>query len=344
MATLLTSLPTLAFPHEVDTLLISTPQSVRVVVQLGDSPMLDTTLHPDAQSRVRVEQLADFLREHITTATQVRILLDGAAAGSVRVLPCRLDVTMTAVAFCRQFFLTTSPRRKTTHPHAREVVAWRSTGTESATLTARWWTGSKMERTTQSPTTHTDATGLTTAEVSPALLTPPSPTAQLLAYALTVGERTMNFRMPPKGYAVQGVVDVEFVNAFGIRESFHFFGMVQREHKPTYTTARIGGRWKTLRVEGDELWKGTTGILARHDAELLSDLLTTREGWQRSDGAEIIIEDCDLKEEEPASTPQMAQVTWRVAKVQRGWRAPAADFTHTGRSRVFDDSFDNSFA
>lgn len=344
MATLLTSLPALAFPHEVDTLMISTPKPVKVVVQLGDATMLDTILHPDAQGRVKVEQLADFLREHITTATQVRILLDGAAAGSVRVLPCRLNVSMTAVAFCRQFFLTTSPRRKTTHPHAQEVVAWRSMGTENATIVAKWWMENRVETTTQSPNTNTDATGLTTAEVSPSLLTPPTPNAQLIAYSLTVGERTMNFRMPPKGYAVQGVVDVEFINAFGIRESFHFFGTVQREHNMTYTTARIGGRWHTLRVEENEVWKGTTGVLTRHGAELLSDLVAARGGWRRSDGAEIIIEDCDIKEEEPAGTPQMALVTWRVAKVNRGLRLPAPDFTNTGRARVFDDSFDHSFS
>lgn len=342
MATLLSTLPPLAFPHEIDTLRVYSNQPAHLSIEHSGIPF-QTTLTPNSADEIVVEQLADYFRESILEPSVISIKINHENVATVQLIPCRWKIPMTAVEFCQQYFLSAAPREKTTHLRAQEVIGWWSNQSENPIITATWLTTSGVQRTTHTPTTTpTIAPNLHTVDCSAANLTPPTTNAQLIAYTLAVGARKMNFRIPPKGYAPRGIVSLTFENLFSQRETFHFFGSHQRHSKPTFSRSRIGGQWRTLRTQEEETYQANTGALSRHEGQRLSDLVATRRAW--CENKEVVIVDCDIKEELSPLEPQMATVTWRQSNIARHFDL-IQDYAITPPWRgTFDATFDPTFS
>lgn len=343
MATLLTPLPTLAFPHEIDRLDIRTAEPTRIELRLTERTILRATLHPSPDGSLALTDLAPLLRTHLSApAAPLALLLDGVPAASLTLLSCRCETTLTATALTAKHFLTTAPTRRTTHPDALELLHWRSATAEAPTITARWLApDGSLQTSTLHPTAATDlATGITTADISPALLPAPSPHHRLAAYTVTVGPRRIDLLLPPPAMAAAAPVDVDFIGAFGLRETFHFLGTAETARRPTYTHARIDSRLRTLHVEHEDTLRLLTGPLTPHTLPLLDDLLAARTISRRSDGLPLVIEEVDFTHTDPSPKVQSAAVTFRTART-----TPLFNPDPAGRAgRIFDATFDASFA
>lgn len=340
MASLITSLPAIAFPHELDTLRIHGNAPTKISIEYGGTPF-QTTLTPNADQEIVVAQLADYFREVITAPTRVQILLDDSVVAETQVLPCRWTMERPAVEYCQNFFLSAAPLEKTTHHKATEVVHWWSAATEAVTLTARWMTESGMRRIEEQGIDISEAPNCHKVDVSPSVLTPPAATAQLMDYSLCVGDRRMIFRLPPKGSFLREPVSLTFENIFSRFETFHCFGTLHRMPKPNFHRARIGGRWRTLRVEEDEIFQVKTGALSRHEAQRISDLIATRRAWWN--GKEIVIDDVDFEEDLSPLELQRATLTFRKSNVTPDLEELSVHVYRQPANGTFDGTFDPTF-
>lgn len=340
MATLLTPLPAIAFPHELDTLRIATRTAVRLRIATN-SASFETTLTPNAAGEVVLEQLADYLREVIATPTDVSIYLDNVHIGTVMLIPCRWDIETTAEEFCKKHFLTAAPTRKTTYLKAKETISWWNFPAETAIITAQWMTAAGVQHTTHIPALTTPTTSITTADCSPQTLIPPTPSAHLIGYTITVGERTIYFHLPPIGSNLKGVTTISFLNIFYIPENFHFFGSIVRETKNTYTRARIGRTYRNLTVKEEETYQATTGSISQQEYQRISDLITTPRAWRGK--KEIVITDADIKEDLHPHQPQMGTITWREKRLTHHLPLPTPYHIAPTTPRIFDSTFDSTF-
>ena len=123
-------LPTIAFPHELDNLVLTTndgaplPIAVRLGGQYG-SDLLSTTLHPSADGEVELYDLADLLRDHCEPArlNTLYFALDDHSETTL-VLPSRTDLAHTAADFLSAHFLTLLDGAKPTYLGAMEYLSY----------------------------------------------------------------------------------------------------------------------------------------------------------------------------------------------------------------------------
>ena len=172
-------------------------------------------------------------------------------------------------------------------------------------------------------------------DVSPAQFTPPAEGFALRSYTVAAGKRSLRFILCP-------VLDAKpltfvFRNCFGQLESFHCFGTMQQEVKPTRSTASFAGKTRNYRVQSAPEFTAQTGILRPCDFALFEDLCTADYVLlDAENGTEVCITDNDFKLSSDLYEPQEASITWRYA-------SRARRFEVEPDVRTFDNSFDNTF-
>lgn len=82
---------------------------------------------------------------------------------------------------------------------------------------------------------------------------------------MSCGARRRHFIMAPPGLSLAGGVEIEYRNAFGIMDTMHAFGTVERSAKQTYKTARISGRTQNYQSEDEVQLSCTFAPLAPGD-------------------------------------------------------------------------------
>ncbi len=123
-------LPSVAFPHELDSLLLRTGDTdpYEIIVRVGGqngTDILNTTLYPDTDGIVVLSDLAELLRENLpdVNATEVCFGLDDHSE-SVLVIPGRADILDTASDFTQSHFLTLLDGAKPTYIGAIEYLTF----------------------------------------------------------------------------------------------------------------------------------------------------------------------------------------------------------------------------
>ena len=132
MATLVTELPWLAFPAEVDSLTVSgTDETCSVMLTLGSGSVdagltiYESTLYFGEDGLAEIYGVGDLLDDFLDDAPQVlKVYVDGSMEGACLVMPCRgIDVGARATDFCKNNFLTLA-REKVTDGSETELLAW----------------------------------------------------------------------------------------------------------------------------------------------------------------------------------------------------------------------------
>ena len=340
MAELLTDIPSMAFPHEVDTLRFSSKEDFRVQLVLEGEELLDATLTPGASSGAALYGLADLINDSIEGSLPVlSISLDGTKVAETSVLPCRTRLSGKAKDLQAKIFLTlSSGLTKFVPMDGNETLAWVVDGISPEVSIFATWVGNDIPTIYTSSQTikGTDDGDIATADVSPRLLKAPHDGCTLVRYIASVGRRSQMYEIHRTGTDLCPVTGLRFRNIFNQDDTFYFFGKVEEERKPTYSSLSTKGRTCNYRIETQPTWKAYTGSMNNAGRWLFCDLVQALKVWRMEDGAELTLTDCDCKPSNMLTESPSGSLTWREA-------AEGCTFEPAVAVRTFDGTFDETF-
>lgn len=349
MASLNTSLPAVAFPHELDRLSVAADAPTRIRIEVGGRAVLDCTLTPRDElvgRRIQLYSLApliaDALQPYGLCTAPFAVWLDGTKRGESVVYSCRERLNHTATEFLPLHFLTPAlSRRRTFTAGAPVCLTWAAVDEGEAPLQVTTLWSDRASTTVRTTVTDlvpakTGAEGqFRTVRFIPDELKRPDGGASFVPARLVVacGARRLTLLAAPRGEACAPVTLVEYRNLFGADDTFALLGSCVEEEKNTYLTASIGGRLRTLMVTPEPLTKGRTGALLEGDMVCLRDL--ARSVAVTIGGQAVVVTGLDLKRDTAHHATAEATLQWSPTVRER-------TVTRTAGG-VFDDTFDTTF-
>lgn len=340
MAELLTDIPSVVFPHELDTLRFSSKEDFRVQLVLEGEELLDATLTPGASSGAALYGLTDLINDSIEGSMTVLVIsLDGTEVAETSVLPCRTRLSGKAEDLQGRIFLTlSSGLTKQVPMDASETLSWTVDGISPEISIFATWVGDDFPTiyTSEQIIKGTDDGDIATADVSPRLLKAPRDSCTLVRYIASVGRRRQTYEIHRTGTDLCPVTGLRFRNVFNQDDTFYFFGKVEEERKPTYSSLSTQGRTSNYRIETQPTWKAYTGPMSNARRDLFCDLCTSKKAWRMEDGAELTFTECDYKPNNLLTESPSGSLTWREA-------AEGCTFEPAIPVRTFDKTFDTTF-
>lgn len=344
MVTLLTEIPEYCFPHELQTLRLSSAEDCEIKITCNGQEVL-FTLTPDADGNVTIDEFDGLLRDLADHVPQrCTIEWNEEASISFLLLPCSICLTNKAAVVCKNSFLTLQTGEKHTYLGAQEYICFfdNSESRPFFALSLLWVnkrcgkTKSQFFLETAGLSVTDKGNGYFVLAFSTSQFEPPSEGYILHTITATAGkERTQVFRVMPAIDA--DPVTLVFRNCFGQMESLHFFGITTEELKPTRSSASFQGTTRNYLVESVPEYTSITGTLRDGDIAPFEDLCSsTLVFLSAADGDEVCITDNELSISNNRYEPQKGSVKWRYARDGRR-------FTLSTPKRTFDNKFDASF-
>lgn len=321
MATLITQFNRIMFPYEVDTLRFERDEAgetyFRLRIDVDGHTVLEVKQH-FADDVHELINMAGFIRNFMPadgTPCQLDVwvmLSDGTwESFSTILLHCRHRMECTAEEFAFSHFLTPCRGRKTTHAEAVEhLTAWYDEDATTATAVGVWIDADGVHHTHMItlplvPGTYDECH----IDASPSVVAArcPDEGVHLARYAVKLGNRSMNYQVRPA--TEEPARSIEFRNAFGMADTFHLWGTVEREVKVERESGITLGRLKNYRVKATPHFKGHTGFMADEELPLFTDLTTATEC--RFEGRRITITESEEKVSSSPLAEAEATLTWR---------------------------------
>lgn len=355
-----TTLPTLAFATEIQDLGFSggtpgTPCHIRLT--LGTAEVLDTYLTPDTAGRFALHDLGWLIITHAIAMakqgkwlTELRIEAEGQLLATVSIMPCRQRLYINGPDFVQRSFLTMAGGGCKVVPKlATERLVWKPSDEErkqeypvSVRVTLMDLTTGNTRRIGSDFRAEKYNDELLCYNTSPGYIVgnleeygPLSgATIQPVGYDVTVGQRTMRYRLAPWDADAAPVTTLDFINVFGLSDSLYIYGEVEEALKPTYTQVVVGGSAYNANVEAQAEFKATTGALSAAEVALLKDVMTAREVWH--DDSAVTITAAELKGSNAYNTADSATLSWRESQSGLAVLTPLP-------VRTFDLTFDETF-
>ena len=337
MSTLKTNIADIAFPWEVDVIEIASGETERqcaVRILCGGQTALDVLCDFDTSGLISLYDVAELFESYMDE--QVRnceMFLDGQRVKAWTMIPCRVETDVPASTWVNDNMLSMLRGEKLTVADAVEYFSWYGGGS-SASISVCWIAGDTVAYTSTSVSSV--GTGVHTAYVNLASLTPPSEGAVMASVTVTVGSRKMKWLVatpenPP--------VHVRFLNCFGCMESIVLLGVAERELKPERSSVQSKGRHKVYKVQSVPTWKVGTGSIPDGMVGIFDDLVRAKQLYlvEGSHETELAIVDSDWSYSTSPDTMPSGSVTWRLAsKMQYRKMASSA-------AGIFDQTFDETF-
>lgn len=361
MVRLSSELPALAFATEIQDLNFSggtygTPCPIRLT--LGGATVLDTNLMPDTTGHFALHDLGWLLSTYATAAmgtrrtwsTELRIEVDKKLMATVNIMPCRQSLYINGADFVQRSFLTLAGGGCKVVPKlATERLVWLPSDEErkqeypvSVRVTLLDLTTGKTRRIGAEFRAEEYNDELLCYNTSPGYIVGnleqygpyTGATSQPVSYDVTVGQRTMRYRLAPWDADAAPVTTLDFTNVFGVADSLYIYGEVEEALKPTYTQVVVGGAAYNANVEAQAESKATTGALNAAEVALIKDVMTAREVWR--DDTPITITAAELKGTNAYNTADSATLSWRESQSGLSVLTPLP-------VRTFDLAFDATF-
>lgn len=360
MPRLTTTLPDLAFATEIHELdfkggTYGTP--CHILLTLGGITVLDTNLMPDTTGYFALHDLGWLLSTYATAAmgtqgkwlTELRIEADKKLMGTVKIMPCRQSLYINGADFVQRSFLTMAGGGCKVVPKlATERLVWMPSDEErkqerpvsvrvtymdlTTGETLRFGSEFRAEEYNDELLCYNTSPGYIVAVEQFGPLT--GRTSQPVSYDVTVGQRTMRYRLAPWDADAAPVTTLDFTNVFGVADSLYIYGEVEEALKPTYTQVVVGGAAYNANVEAQAEFKATTGALNAAEVALIKDVMTAREVWR--DDTPITITAAELKGTNAYNTADSATLSWRESQSGLSVLTPLP-------VRTFDLAFDTTF-
>lgn len=358
---LTSTLPPLAFATEIHDLdftggTYSTP--CHILLTLGGTTVLDTNLMPDTTGHFALHDLGWLLSTYATAAmgtrrtwsTELRIEADSKKMGTARIMPCRQGLYINGADFVQRSFLTMAGGGCKVVPKlATERLVWMPSDEErkqerpvSVRVTLLDLTTGETRRIGSEFRAEEYNDELLCYNTSPGYIVGnleqygpyTGSTWQPVSYDVTVGQRTMRYRLAPWDADAAPVTTLDFTNVFGVSDSLYIYGEVEEALKPTYTQVVVGGAAYNANVEAQAEFKATTGALNAAEVALIKDVMTAREVWR--DDTPITITAAELKGTNAYNTADSATLSWRESQSGLSVLTPLP-------VRTFDLTFDETF-
>lgn len=330
MATLVTTLPSVAFPHEVDALDISTERETVVELKYAGKSIFKSTLYPIGGT-IELRDIASLLDSYLNfSISEFSVWLDGSEADSSSIIPCRLNLDVSATDIEDCIFLTRTTC-KYTHREAKELLyCYASNPTfEVKALTRNGdYTRTVIFRKS------INASGIIGVDVSYRNIFKDAP-YEVLQYSVEVGNTKITYRLIPDGMA-DNVHDFGFINSFFQEEYITLMGAAEREMKVERLHAIVSGQYKNYQVVSVPHWTIKSGEMLDGMEGLFDDFISATKVWRPSDYCEMAITDSDFKNSDSNDGTCQGSATLREAGRKYRHRVNKA-------VRTFDITFDDTF-
>ena len=244
-----TTLPTLAFATEIQDLGFSggTPgKPCHIMLTLGGTEVLNTSLTPDTAGHFALHDLGWLISTHASAMatqgkwlTELRIEADSTLLATVSIMPCRQRLYINGADFVQRSFLTMAGGGCKVVPKlASERLVWKPSDEERE---QEFPVSVRITRLNRA----TGAVGYMTSvfkaeayndellcyNTSPGYIVGDlegygpfgSDTWQSIGYEVTVGQRTMRYRLAPWDADAAPVTTLDFTNVFGLSDSLYIW-------------------------------------------------------------------------------------------------------------------------
>lgn len=355
-----TTLPALAFASEIQDLNFSggTPgKPCPIMLTLGGTEVLDTNLTPDTVGHFALHDLGWLISTHASAMatqgqwlTELRIEADKKLLATVSIMPCRQRLYINGADFVQRSFLTMAGGGCKVVPKlASERLVWKPSDEErkqerpvSVRVTLMDLTTGETRRIGSEFRAEKYNNELLCYNTSPGYIVGNleeygplgGATSQPVGYEVTVGQRTMRYRLAPWDADAAPVTTLDFTNVFGLSDSLYIYGEVEEALKPTYTPVVVGGSAYNVNVEAQAEFKATTGALNAAEVALIKDVMTAREVWH--DDTPVTITAAEIKGTNAYNTADSATLSWRESQGGLAVLTPLP-------VRTFDITFDETF-
>jgi hypothetical protein len=336
------------FPEELDGL--TWDGTTGTVTATADGNQVQFTVEGDENDVIEVDGLGDLFQDlsednpiHCEIETQV----DGDSPSGVGFTLIRSEVQIgeTAVSFCARHFLNMQQGTKDTYVGAKERLTIYiekpvTSGYFKLSLRKTWAdveTG-EIAETTESVKSETAIfmAGFCGWEFTITDGNAPAEGMQLIEIEASFGERVQRYEVRECRDAAP--ISILYINNFGVRDTFHFFGGSTRTVQADRESALFNeGKaiTRTYAVTRNTETTARTGILREESLRAFEDLCCTRQAWN-SEGKEIYIKDNELEYSDAYGSPQQGSITYGESDAR-------AAFSKGKEAETFDGSFDSSF-
>lgn len=318
----------------------SATEQALVTISIDGETVFSERLWP-VGGYVTLEDLRGLVEPYADARQAVVLAIDateGASySASATVVCCHADFgDETAANYLGSHFLSILQGPKLTALGRLELLPVQGTGT-TATCTATYSDGTTAAF---SVGTYLVQTHFTEYDVSPSLFTTSGKT--LIAYTVTVGNRTQEYRLDLSSPDCAPILIFE--NSFGVEEVVYCTGLHKVDPSYKRSATYIGRHQRNYNIEETRSFKADTGPLTTAMANWLDDLFRSRYvrvanlyNGSVVPGKEVIITDSksaysndDAELPRFTFTYQYAQRNHNVVQLQRA-------------GRIFDNTFDNTF-
>lgn len=333
------------FPEELDNFEVD--GAVANVKATADGNSVQFTQEGNENDEIYIEGLGDLfqdLSDGNPINCEIETQADGGGAGGVSFTMIRSEVQIgeTAVSFCARHFLNMQQGTKDTYVGAREYLTIYSetgtSGTYELTLKKTWANVETGEISETKETAKTVFTGRGFCRWEFAITDTDAPAegVQLIEVAASYGERVQRYEVRECRDAAP--FSISYINNFGVRDTFHFFGGKTRTVQAERESALFNeGRayTRTYAVTRTTETTARTGILREESVRAFEDMCCTRKAWNQ-EGNEIFIKDNELEYSDAYGSPQQGSITYGESNAR-------AYFDKGKEADTFDGSFDSSF-
>ena len=336
------------FPEELDNFEVDGAEAI--ITATADGNRVQFTQEGDENGEVWISGLGDLFQDlsdqnpiqcELQTETE-----DGGIGGSAfTLIRSAVQIGDTAVNFCGRNFLNMQQGTKDTYIGAKELLTIYATkppkpGYLYLTLTKTWAdteTG-EIVQTEQSvkSTIIILREGFCTWQFTVTADGAPREGLVLAEIEARNGDRVQRYEVRECRDAAP--ITIAYLNNFGVKDTFHFFGGTTRTVQADRESALFNdGRsyTRTYAVTPTTETTARTGLLREESLRAFEDLCCTRQAWN-ADGEEIYIKDNDLEYSNAYGSPQQGTITYGVSSAR-------AAFKKEEEADTFDETFDEKF-
>lgn len=336
------------FPEELDGL--TWDGTTGTVTATADGNQVQFTVEGDENDVIEVDGLGDLFQD-LSAANPItgELVMDtnyqDGGQNKFTLIRSEVQIGEKAVNFCWRHFLNMQQGTKDTYIGAQELLtiytpAPSKAGYFTLTLTKTWAdteTGEivQTEESVESTFIIFKA-GFCNWEFTVTDADAPREGLVLAEIEARSGDRVQRYEVRECRDAAP--LTITYINNFGVRDTFHFFGGSTRTVQAERESALFNeGKaiTRTYAVTRNTETTARTGILREESLRAFEDLCCTRQAWN-SEGKEIYIKDNELEYSNAYGSPQQGTITYGESNAR-------AYFDKGKEADTFDGSFDGSF-
>ena len=336
------------FPEELDNFEVDGAEAI--ITAMADGNSVQFTQEGDVNDEVWISGLGDLFQD-LSERNPIQCEIQTETAGGspsgtgFTLIRSAVQIGETAVDFCGRNFLNMQQGTKDTYIGAKELLtiytpAPPKAGYFTLTLTKTWAdteTGEivQTEESVKSTLLIFKA-GFCTWQFAVTDADAPREGLVLAEIEARSGDRVQRYEVRECRDAAP--ITIAYLNNFGVKDTFHFFGGTTRTVQAERESALFNeGKaiTRTYAVTPTTETTARTGILREESLRAFEDLCCTRQAWN-ADGEEIYIKDNDLEYSNAYGSPQQGSITYGVSSARAAFKKEEAADT-------FDETFDEKF-